>query len=89
VYPNPAAREVVISVGGQRSAVSGRRSAVGGQVTLKIFDLYGREIMTMMDETKSTGEYSVKMDVSDLPAGVYLVWVQAGGQSAVKKLVVK
>jgi len=65
------------------SIVDGRR------VTLKLLDIYGREIKTIMDEMKSPGEYTFRMDVSDLPAGVYLVRVQAGGQSAVRKLVVR
>jgi predicted outer membrane repeat protein len=61
----------------------------GRRVTLKLLDIYGREIKTIRDETKSPGEFSVRMDVSDLPAGVYMVRVQADGQSAVRKLVVK
>jgi hypothetical protein len=82
VWPNPAADHVVVSV-------SGQRSAVGGQVSLKIYDLYGREVRTLVDEAKSPGDYTVGMDVSDLPAGVYLVRLQAGGQSAVRKLIVR
>jgi len=82
VYPNPAVEEVVVSVSGQRSAVS-------GEIRICICDLFGREVRTLVDELKSPGEYSVRMDVSDLPAGVYLVRVQAGGQSAVRKLIVQ
>lgn len=81
IYPNPAEGEVVVSV------VS-RQSLVVSHMKICILDLYGREVRTLMDETKSPGEYTVRMDVSDLPAGVYLVRVQAGGQSAVRKLVV-
>jgi hypothetical protein len=82
VWPNPAEDEVVVSV------VS-RQSSVVSQVTLKIYDLYGREVRTLADEAKIPGEYTVRMDVSELPPGVYLVRLQAGGQSAVRKLVVR
>ena len=43
----------------------------------------------MMAEVKSPGGYSVRIDVSDLPAGVYLVRLQAGGESLVRKLIVQ
>jgi hypothetical protein len=56
---------------------------------VKIYDLHGREIMTVTDGVKSPGEYSVRVDVSGLPAGVYVVRLQAGGQSAMRKLVVQ
>jgi hypothetical protein len=82
LHPNPAGDEVIFSV-------SGRRSAVGGQLRLKIYDLFGREVRRLVDEAKSPGEYSARLDVSDLPPGMYLVRLQAGGQSAVKKLVVQ
>jgi hypothetical protein len=59
------------------------------RVTLKIYDLFGREVRTLIDEKKSPGEYSVRMNVSALPTGVYLVRLQAGGQSYVRKLVVQ
>jgi hypothetical protein len=58
-------------------------------VTLKINDLYGREVRTLVDEEKSPGEYTVRMDVSNLPAGVYLVRLQAGEQQVVSKLLVQ
>jgi hypothetical protein len=59
------------------------------RIALKIFDLYGRQVRTLMDEVKSPGEYSVRLNVSDLPAGMYLVRLQAGGESVVRKLIVK
>jgi uncharacterized protein (DUF362 family) len=59
------------------------------RVSLKIYDLFGRELRVLVDEVKSPGEYRVRMDVSALPAGVYLVMLQADGQSAVRKLVLE
>jgi hypothetical protein len=55
-------------------------------VTLKIYDLFGREIRALVDEEKSPGTYIIRMNVSDLPAGVYLVRLQAANKIAVVKL---
>jgi S-formylglutathione hydrolase FrmB len=79
IYPNPA-RKIV----GCRLSIVDCRSVV-----LKIFDLFGREVQTLVDEVKSPGEYTVRVDVSNLPAGVYMVRVQAGEASAVRKMIVK
>jgi S-formylglutathione hydrolase FrmB len=102
IFPNPASKEVFLSVGScakrcpVHSAVS--KSAAGsegvyrticGQISLKIYDLFGREVRTLVDGVSFRGEYTVRMNVSDLPAGVYMVRLQAEGQSAVRKLVVK
>jgi predicted outer membrane repeat protein len=82
VYPNPASEVVVVSIGSWQLAV-------GSQVKLSICDLYGREIRTLEDVVNSPGEYKVRIDVSGLPAGVYLVRLQTEGQSTVRKLVIE
>jgi len=86
IYPNPAAGEIVITY---FIPVGGQRSAVGGQITLKIYDLHGRMIATLMDEQKQTGEYTMRFDTSNLPAGVYMVRLQAGEERVVRKLLVQ
>lgn len=40
-------------------------------VTLKIFDILGREVATLVDEELNPGEHSVLYDTKDLPGGVY------------------
>ena len=42
-----------------------------GNVTLKIYDLLGREIKTLVDSYKNAGTYSVNFDASNLSSGVY------------------
>ena len=54
---------------------------------MTVHDLYGREIKTIVDEMRSPGEYSVKVDVSGLPGGLYLVRLQAGDKSATGRFV--
>jgi hypothetical protein len=40
-------------------------------VTLKIYDVNGREVAVVLDENMLAGEHSVRFDASGLPAGVY------------------
>ena len=60
------------------------------RVTLKIFDLYGRELATVVDRTMPPGKHAVSFNAGHLPAGVYLIKGLAIGswQLAVGKLVV-
>jgi mannose/cellobiose epimerase-like protein (N-acyl-D-glucosamine 2-epimerase family) len=44
--------------------------------TLKVFDLLGREISTLVSEDKSSGNYEVKFDASSLPSGIYFYNLQ-------------
>ncbi len=41
-------------------------------VTLKVYDLYGQEVSTLVSEQKQEGSYSVKFDGSNLASGVYV-----------------
>lgn len=56
-------------------------------VSLKVFDLIGREVATLVNDEKSAGTYNVKLDASKLPSGVYFYRLQAGKYSETKKLV--
>ena len=42
------------------------------QVTLKIYDLLGREVAILVNEEKQAGKYEVEFDASSLSSGVYL-----------------
>ncbi len=56
-------------------------------VTIKIFDLLGREIVTLVNENKSIGHYKVRLDASNLSSGIYLYQIKAGKFIETKKLV--
>jgi hypothetical protein len=43
-----------------------------GFVTLKVYDVLGKLVFDLINETKEAGEYSVTFDASDLPSGVYI-----------------
>jgi hypothetical protein len=50
-------------------------------VTLKIYNIIGEEVATLVSERLSTGSYSYKWDASNLSSGVYLYRLQAGDPS--------
>jgi subtilisin family serine protease len=56
-------------------------------VVLKIYDILGNEIRTLVNEEKAPGVYSVNFDAKNLPSGVYLYRLSAGNYVSVKKLV--
>ncbi len=56
-----------------------------------IFDLYdisGRKICELFNEMKMPGEYELKINVSDLKNGIYIIRMQAGNEIEIMKLVV-
>jgi len=55
-------------------------------VSLQVYDVLGRKVATLVNETKDAGTYSVRFDASSLPSGVYLYRLQAGSYSETKKL---
>ena len=46
-------------------------------VTLKVYDVLGNEITTLIDEEKSIGNYEVEFDATSLPSGIYFYRLQA------------
>ena len=58
-----------------------------GLVTLKVFDVLGREVATLVNEEKPAGSYEVEFDGSKLSSGVYIYQVKAGEFVQAKKLI--
>jgi len=56
--------------------------AQSGHVTLKILDVLGREVATLINEMKWRGYYEVQWTPENLPAGVYIYRLQVGDPSA-------
>jgi hypothetical protein len=57
-----------------------------GFVSLKIYNLLGENVVTLVYEQQSIGEYSVYFDGSNLSAGIYVYKFESGGFKAEKKL---
>ena len=56
-------------------------------VTLKIFNVLGQEVMTLLSEKMGAGKHVVKFDASKLTSGVYLYQVSAGKFVETKKMI--
>ena len=57
-----------------------------GNVTLKVFDILGREVTTLVDEFKNEGRYEVNFNASKLASGVYIYSIKSNDFTASKKL---
>jgi len=55
-------------------------------VTLKLYDITGQEIKTLVNEIMDAGNYSISLDASSLASGIYLVRMVSGSFSSVKKI---
>ena len=55
-------------------------------VSLKVYDMMGREVANLVNQTQDAGFYSIKFDASKLTSGIYFYKIQAADFSAVKKL---
>ncbi|UCF20293.1 MAG: T9SS type A sorting domain-containing protein [Gemmatimonadota bacterium] len=56
------------------------------KVTLKIFNILGEEVTTLVSEKLSTGSYIYEWDASNLASGVYLYRLEAEGFVETKKM---
>ncbi|MGH7452947.1 MAG: glucoamylase family protein, partial [bacterium] len=58
------------------------------QVTLKVFDVNGREVATLVNEETNVGEHAVKLNANNLPSGIYFIRLTAGEFTQFRKAVV-
>jgi len=56
-------------------------------VSLKIFDILGNEVATLVNESKPAGNYEVQFDANNLSSGVYFYQLRAGNFTETKKLI--
>jgi len=65
----------------------GFQIAESEHVILKVYDLLGREVATLVKERKAPGTYTVKFDARGLASGVYFYRLQAGAFVQTKKMI--
>ncbi|MCU0372887.1 MAG: T9SS type A sorting domain-containing protein [Ignavibacteria bacterium] len=82
-YPNPFNPVTKIRFSVIKTDAGIRNSVI----SLRVFDVLGRHIKTLVNEQLSTGAYEVTFDASDLPGGVYYYVMTAGNFIQSKKLV--
>jgi N-acetylneuraminic acid mutarotase len=57
-----------------------------GLVTLKIYDVLGKEVVTLVNEVKNAGSYSVDFNGASLSSGVYFYRLESNGFVSIKKM---
>ena len=56
-------------------------------VSIKVYDFLGREVMTLVNETRAIASYEIVFDASNLPSGTYFYTMIAGNYSDTKKMI--
>jgi hypothetical protein len=75
-YPNPFNSATTINY----------QMPKAGVVSVKVYDILGNEIKTLVNEYKQPGSYSVSFDASKLSSGVYIYKITAGDYEAGRKM---
>jgi photosystem II stability/assembly factor-like uncharacterized protein len=77
-YPNPfnPTTKIKYSIPSNQNPLPGEGR--GGLVTLKVYDILGNEVATLVNEQKSPGEYEVEFDGSSLSSGIYFYQLKSG-----------
>ncbi len=75
-YPNPFNPTTIISYSLPEAA----------SVSLKVFDVLGREVQTLVNDVKNAGTYTVEFNANNLPSGVYIYRIETPNYSSVKKM---
>ena len=57
-------------------------------VTLTVYDLLGKEVLTLFEGYSGAGGHSISLNASDLKSGTYIYRLTAGGKSQMKKMIV-
>ncbi len=86
-YPNPfnPTTKIKYTIPNTHSPLLGGVS--GGLITLKVYDVLGREISTLVYEIKQPGKYEVEFNASSLSSGVYFYQLKAGEFIQTKKMI--
>jgi hypothetical protein len=90
-YPNPFNPYTTIhyTIPNVTLSVSSRAESrdEGSRVQLKVYDVLGNEVATLVNEYRSAGSYAVEFDASKLSSGIYFYKLQAGNFTATRKMV--
>jgi Secretion system C-terminal sorting domain len=82
-YPNPFNPSTTIRYTIPNVTLSG---VEGSRVQLKVYDILGNEIATLVNEEKPAGSYEVNFNASQLSSGIYFYKLQAGSFVETKKM---
>ncbi len=88
-YPNPFNPTTTIkySIPSVIARSGATRQSAGMLVQLKVYDMLGREVATLVNKEQTPGNYAVEFDASSLSSGVYFYALKAGEFTATKKMI--
>ena len=90
-YPNPFNPSTNIKYSIPNVTLSGAlstgRQEEGSRVVLKVFDILGNKVATLVDEYKPSGSYDVDFNASSLSSGVYFYTLRSGSFFQTKKMI--
>ncbi len=81
-YPNPFNPVTNIEY-----SVPVEEQSVASKVQIKVYDILGREITTLVNEEKSKGKHKVIFNASEYPSGVFFYQMVSGNYMAVRKII--
>ena len=76
-YPNPFNPKTIINY----------ELGIKNYVSLKLYDVLGNEVVTLVNEKQSTGSYKVEFDGSNFASGMYFYKLEAGNFSETKRMI--
>ncbi len=76
-YPNPFNQSSIIKF----------QSPVEGLTQLKIYDILGKEVSTLLNENLLPGTYELRFDAKDLPSGIYFYKLTTGNFTDTKRMI--
>lgn len=87
-YPNPFNPTTIIKYSIPVSPLlRGVSEGRGVFVTLKIYNILGQEVASLVNEQQSAGNYELKFDATQLSSGVYFYKLQAGAYKKTMKMI--
>ncbi len=84
-YPNPF--NPTTKIGFTIPSVTLRQAQSDTRVTLKVYDVLGNEVATLVDEYKESGRYEIEFDASNLSSGVYYYQLKSGSFTQIRKMI--
>ncbi|MCF8356757.1 MAG: T9SS type A sorting domain-containing protein [Melioribacteraceae bacterium] len=91
-YPNPfnPTTKIKYTLTSQMERASGNNSGLRVRVLLKVYNILGKEVQTLVNGMQGRGTYEVEFNGRVLPSGVYLITLQAGSyRHTIKSLLIK
>jgi len=76
-YPNPFNPSTTISYA----------IPTDGFVSLKIYDMLGKEVATLINEEKPAGDYTISFNANNLASGMYIYKISSGPFNQTKKMI--